>query len=77
MNRHHVASILIAIAMPASFGNAPTAAAADEPGETNRPPAPSQSCTQLGAAEFRCESPGDAQLNDAAPITNFFPQEDN
>jgi len=52
-------------------------AAADEPVATDQPAPPSQSCAQLGAAEYKCESPGNAQLNDAPPVTNFFPQGDD
>ena len=37
----------------------------------------SQSCAQLGAAEYKCESPGNAKVNDAPPVTNFFPQGDD
>jgi hypothetical protein len=51
-------------------------AAADDPVATDPPSPPSQSCAQLGAAEYKCESPGNAQLNDASPVTNFFPQGD-
>jgi hypothetical protein len=59
--------------MVASIGRAPLAAA-DEP---DPPSPPSQTCSQLGAAEYKCESPGNAQLNDAPPVTNFFPQGDD
>jgi hypothetical protein len=69
----HITPLLAAVAIVAAIGTAPVAAA-DEP---NQPSPPSQSCSQLGAAEYKCESPGNAQLNDAPPVTNFFPQGDD
>ena len=68
----HTAVLLAAVAVVAAIGSAPVASA-DEPA----PPSPHQSCAQLGAAEFKCESPGNAQLNDAPQVTNFFPQGDD
>jgi hypothetical protein len=73
--RKHIAPLLAALAVVAAIGAAPMAAA-DEPVATDQPSPPSQSCAQLGAAEYKCVSPGDAQLNDAPPVTNFFPQGD-
>jgi len=64
-----------ALAVVAAIGTAPVAAA-DEPVATDQPSPPSRSCAQLGAAEYKCASPGNAQLNDAPPVTNFFPQGD-
>jgi hypothetical protein len=74
--RKHIAQLLAAVAVAAAIGIAPLAAA-DEPAATDPPAPPSQSCAQLGAAEYKCESPGNAQLNDAPPVTNFFPQGDD
>ena len=74
--REHIAPVLAAVALVAAIGSAP-AAAADEPVAPDQPSRPSQSCAQLGAAEYKCESPGNAQLNDAPPVTNFFPQGDD
>ena len=74
--RKHIAPLLAAVAIVAGIGRAPVAAA-DEPGATDQPSPPSQSCVQLGASEYKCESPGNAQLNDAPPVTNFFPQGDD
>ena len=71
--RKHLAPLLATVAIVAAMGRAPVAAA-DEP---DQPSPPSQSCSQLGAAEYKCESPGNAQLNDAPPVTNFFPQGDD
>jgi hypothetical protein len=73
--RRHIVPLLAAVAVVAEIGRAPVAAA-DEPGSTEQPSPPSQSCTQLGAAEYKCESPGGVQLNDAPPVSNFFPQGD-
>ena len=74
--RKHIAPLLAAVAVVAAIAAAPVAAA-DTPAATDQPSPPSQSCVQLGASEYKCESPGNAQLNDAPPVTNFFPQGDN
>ena len=74
--RKHIAPVLAAVAVVAAIGSAPVAAT-DEPVATDQPSPPSQSCAQLGAADYNCESPGNAQLNDAPPVTNFFPQGDD
>ena len=74
--RKHIAPLLAAVAVVAAIGTAPMAAA-DEPAATDQPSPPSQSCAQLGAAEYKCVSPGNAQLNDAPQVTDFFPQGDN
>ena len=74
--RKHIAPLLAAVAVVAAIGTASTAGA-DEPAATDQPPPPSQSCTQPGVTEYKCESPGNAQLNDAPLVTNFFPQGDN
>jgi hypothetical protein len=74
--RKHIAPLLAAFAAVTAIGGAPVAAA-DEPVATDQPSPPSQSCAQVGGAEYKCESPGNAQLNDAPPVTNFFPQGDD
>jgi len=74
--REHIAPVVAAVAVVAAIGSAPVAAA-DEPVAPDPPSVPSQSCAQLGAAEYKCEPPGNAQLNDAPPVTNFFPQGDD
>jgi hypothetical protein len=74
--REHIAPVLAAVALVAAIGSAPVAAA-DEPVAPDQPSPPSQSCAQLGAAEYKCESQGNAQMNDAPPVTNFFPQGDD
>lgn len=72
--REHTAPVLAAVAVVAAIGSAPVAAA-DEPVAPDQPSPPSQSCAQLRA--YKCESPGSAQLNDALPVTNFFPHGDD
>jgi len=74
--RKHISPLLAAVAVVAAIGTAPMAAA-DEPAATDQPSPPSQSCAQLGAAEYKCVSPGNPQLNDAPQVTDFFPQGDN
>jgi len=74
--RKHIAPLLAAVAVVAAIGTAPMAAA-DEPAATDQPSPPSQSCAQLGAAEYKCVLPGNAQLNDAPQVTDFFPQGDS
>jgi hypothetical protein len=74
--RKHIAPLLAAVAVVAAIGTAPMAAA-DEPAATDQPSPRSQSCAQLGAAEYKCVSPGNPQLNDAPQFTDFFPQGDN
>ena len=74
--RKHFALLIAAGALMAAIVTAPIAAA-DEPAATDQPSPPSQSCAQLGGAEYKCVSPGNAQLNDAPQVTNFFPQGDN
>jgi hypothetical protein len=70
--RKHITPLLAAVAVVAAIGSSPVAAA-DEPVATDQPSVPSESCAQVGTAEYRCESPGNAQLNDAPPVTNYFP----
>ena len=56
-------------AAAAAIGTAPLAAG-DEPSDAQQPPPPGQSCVQLGGSQFKCESPGNVQLNDAPSVTN-------
>jgi hypothetical protein len=74
--RKHIAPLLAAVAVVAAIGTAPMATA-DESAAPDQPSPPSQSCAQLGAAEYKCVSPGNAQLNDAPQVTDFFPQGDS
>jgi len=38
--------------------------------DAQQPPPPGQSCVQVGGSQFKCESPGNVQLNDAPSVTN-------
>ena len=65
----HFAPILGAAAVAAAVSAAPIASAA--PGAQS-PPTPQQSCTGSGPGTI-CQSPGNAQINDAPPPVQFFP----
>jgi len=59
-----------ALAAVAAIGTAPLAAG-DEPTDAQQPPPPpGQSCVQVGGSQFKCESPGNLQLNDAPSVTD-------
>ena len=45
-------------------------AAGEGPLDAQQPPPPGQSCVQVGGSQFKCESPGNVQLNDAPSVTN-------
>ena len=68
IGRKHLAPMLGALAAAAAIGTAPLATG-DEPTDA-QPPPPGQSCVQLGTSQFKCESPGNVQLNDAPSVTN-------
>jgi hypothetical protein len=55
----------VAIAAAPIAAAAPTAAGASSPGQ--------QSCTSLGGTQSECQSPGNAQVNDAPPQVDYFP----
>jgi len=40
------------------------------PAATAKPP----KCTQLNSLSTRCESPGNAEINDTLPVANVLPQ---
>jgi hypothetical protein len=65
----HFAPILGATAVAAAISAAPIASAA--PGAQS-PSTSQQSCTASGAGTI-CQSPGNAQINDAPPPVQFFP----
>jgi len=65
----HFAPVLGAAAVAAAISVAPIASAA--PG-AQAPTAPQQSCTGSGSGTI-CQSPGNAQINDAPPPVQFFP----
>ena len=69
IGRKHIAPMLGALAAVAAIGTAPLAAG-DEPTDAQQPPPPGQFCVQLGGSQFKCESPGIVQLNEAPSVTN-------
>ena len=66
IERKHIAPMFGALA---AIGTAPLAAGG-EPTDAQQPPPPGQSCVQVGASQFTCESPGNVQFNDAPSVTN-------
>jgi hypothetical protein len=72
----HIAALLTAWLAAAAIAPA-AVASADESTAPDSPSPPSQSCTQIGGSEYKCDAPGNVQLNDAPPVTNFFPQGDD
>ena len=69
IGRKYIAPMLGAMAAVAAIGTAPLAAG-EGPSDAQQPPPPGQSCVQLGASQFKCESPGNVELNDAPSVTN-------
>ena len=65
----HFAPVLGAAAVAAAISAAPIASAA--PGAQS-PATPQQPCTGSGPGTI-CQSPGNAQINDAPPPVQFFP----
>jgi hypothetical protein len=76
IGRRCSASLLSAVAAAVAITTAPNALA-DEPADQAPPDPPQQSCAQLGGTEYKCEAPGNIQLNDAPPVTNYFPLGDD
>jgi hypothetical protein len=69
IGRKHIAPMFGALAAAAAIGTAPLAAG-EGPSDVQPPPPPGQSCVQLGASQFKCESPGNVQLNEAPAVPN-------
>jgi len=69
IGRKHLAPMLGALAAAAAIGTGPLAAG-EGPSDAQQPPPPGQSCVQVGGSQFKCESPGNVQLNDAPSVTN-------
>lgn len=69
IGRKHIAPMFGALAAVAAIGTAPLAAG-EGPSDAQQPPPPGPSCVQLGASQFKCESPGNVQFNDAPSVTN-------
>jgi hypothetical protein len=65
MTAKHLATLVGAAAVAASIAWAPTAAA--EPNQ------PEESCDTAGASSTVCQTPGDAEINDAPPPPDFHP----
>ena len=68
INRGYFAPTLGLAAAVAAIAAAPIAAASP----TAPPAAPTQSCTSTGSGTL-CQSPGNAQINDAPPPVQFYP----
>jgi hypothetical protein len=60
---------LRALALIIAAGSA-AVAMAGAPTATAKPP----TCTQLNSLSTRCESPGNAEINDTLPVANVLPQ---
>ena len=69
IGRKHLAPMLGALAAAAAIGTGPLAAG-EGPLDAQQPPPPGQSCVQVGGSQFKCESPGNVQLNDAPSVTD-------
>jgi len=69
IGRKHLVPMLGAAAAAAAIGTAPLAAG-EGPSDAQQSPPPGQSCVQVGGSQFKCESPGNVQLNDAPSVTN-------
>jgi hypothetical protein len=62
-------TLLSAAAIVAGIGGAPIAVADPNAG----PNPPEESCSNSGASSTVCQSPGDAEINDAPPPVSFYP----
>lgn len=78
----YVTTLLAAGAAAAAIACAPTAAAAPastqptagaSASSASSGPAPGQQCTNMGATQSVCQSPGNAQVFDAPPQVDYFP----
>jgi len=69
IGRKHLAPMFGALAAAPAIGTA-LLAAGEGPSDAQQPPPPRQSCVQLGGSQFKCESPGNVQLNDAPSVTD-------
>lgn len=61
IKRGYLPPMLLAVAVAASLAAAPTALA-------------EQSCTNLGANNTMCQTPGNVQINDSPPPVQYAPQ---
>ncbi|MCW2624717.1 hypothetical protein [Mycobacterium sp.] len=68
---NYIAPLLTAGAAAVAIAAAPIAAAA--PTATSDPAQVQQSCASLGGTQTQCQTPGNAQVNDAPPQVDYFP----
>jgi len=68
---NYIAALLTAGAAAVAIAAAPIAAAA--PTATSDPAQVQQSCASLGGTQTQCQTPGNAQVNDAPPQVDYFP----
>ena len=61
----HFATLAGAVAVAAAVASAPLAAA--EPNQ------PQESCDTAGPSSTVCQTPGNAEINDAPPLPDFHP----
>ena len=66
----HIATLLCAAAVAAAIGAPPVAVA--KPAVGQQPDQPQQACDQLGASQYKCEAPGNVQVNDPPSATNYY-----
>ena len=67
-----MATLLGAAAVAAATAAAPVAAAAPADAQQSDQPQPKQSCVQQGTAQYKCEEPGNVQVNDPPSATNYY-----
>jgi hypothetical protein len=68
---NYIAPLLTAGAAAVAIAAAPIAAAA--PTAPSDPAQVQQSCASLGGTQTQCQTPGNAQVNDAPPQVDYFP----
>ena len=65
MRSKHLATLVGATAVAAAIAGAPLAAA--EPNQ------PEESCETAGPSSTVCQTPGNAEINDAPPPVDYYP----
>jgi hypothetical protein len=68
---NYIAPLLATGAAAVALAAAPIATAA--PTAPGDPSPVQQSCSSLGGTQSECQSPGNAQVNDAPPQVDYFP----
>ena len=66
----YTSTLLCAAVFATALGAAPVAAAAQ--GDSQQSDQSGQSCDQQGTSQYVCEGPGNVQVNDAPPVTNYY-----